>query len=96
MPPPAKIEIEEVDFGEDFPLRLYCMRLSSSCVILFNGGEKTSWAAQDGKTKVAFREANHYADKIQMALNNGDIKSAPKRERFLIQLQKNLTPNYSK
>lgn len=83
LPPPAKIEIEEVDFGEDFPLRLYCMRLSSSCVILFNGGEKTSWTAQDGETKVAFREANYYADKIQMALNNGDIKLCAKKREIL-------------
>lgn len=83
MPPYPKIEVEEISILEEFPLRLYCLRLSSSCVILFNGGEKTSQKAQDGKTSMTFHEANIFADKILKAFAEKEIKLC-EREREIL------------
>lgn len=83
LPPPLRTEIEEVEFGRDFPLRLYCLRLSSSCLILFNGGEKTSQSAQDGKTSIAFQQANEFAKKILDALYNKQIKLCSQKRNIL-------------
>lgn len=83
LPPPSKVEIEEVAFGTDFPLRLYCLRLSSSCVVLFNGGKKTSQTAQDGETSTAFHQANIFADKIMKALMNKEITLCNRQRQIL-------------
>lgn len=85
LPPPLRTEIEEVEFGRDFPLRLYCLRLSKSCLILFNGGEKTSQSAQDGKTSISFYQANDFAKKILAGFQNKQIKLCPKERRILDQ-----------
>lgn len=72
LPPPNNVKkrLVEVSIYPDSPLRLYCLKLSEACVVLFNGGEKTSWHAQEGKTSMAFYEANVYAKKILGALNS--------------------------
>ncbi len=62
----------ELNF-KNFPLRLYCMRISESLVILFNGGQKTSEKAQDGETSMTFFEANQFAARIQDAIMNKEI-----------------------
>src|SRR5699024_5621752 len=46
---PPKPGLQKINIMLNFPLRLYCLRLSSSCVILFNGGEKTSHTSQGRK-----------------------------------------------
>ena len=64
----------ELDFdGSGFPLRLYCLRLTDTIVILFNGGEKTARTAQGGKTSKAFREACAFVKKIDEAIKNREI-----------------------
>ncbi|MDN3606918.1 hypothetical protein [Kaistella yonginensis] len=83
LPPPLRTKMEEIEFGRDFPLRLYCLRLSSSCLILFNGGEKTSQSAQDGKTSIAFQQANEFAKKILDALYNKQIKLCSQNRNIL-------------
>lgn len=72
LPPNNKIKkgIIEISIYPDSPLRLYCLKLSDACVVLFNGGEKTSQRAQDGKTSMAFYEANIYATRILEGLNS--------------------------
>lgn len=72
--PNIKIEIEEIAILTDFPLRLYCLRLSKSCVVLFNGAAKTSNSAQEGKTSMAFHEANIFAECILNAFNEKLLK----------------------
>lgn len=57
-----KVENISVNYG-NFPLRLYCLRISGSLLVLFNGGEKTSASAQSGNTSMAFHEANLFAKK---------------------------------
>lgn len=83
LPPPLRTEIEEVDFGRDFPLRLYCLRLSQSCLILFNGGEKTSRSAQDGDTSISFRQAKEFAKKILDAMHQKQIKLCSEKRTIL-------------
>ena len=74
LPPSGthKVEGIYINYG-NFPLRLYCLRISENLVVLFNGGEKTSNTAQRGKTSMAFHEANFFAKKILTALFHKDI-----------------------
>lgn len=61
-----------INFGH-FPLRLCCLRISETLVVLFNGGEKTADAAKGGKTSMAFQEANSFAKRILGALREKEI-----------------------
>jgi len=64
LPPPLKfLEIEY-----KFNLRLYCMRISHNCVILFNGGIKSKYADKAQDCSVVgpkFRQANDIARIIE-------------------------------
>ena len=72
-PPPFAVRNLEFEFS-NFPLRLYCMRLSSRSVILMNGGIKTSQSVQDSKDlSMKFSEANAFAKGIEKALRAGEI-----------------------
>lgn len=57
----------------NFPLRLYCLKLTNYLVVLFSGSEKTSSSAQKGNTSITFYEANMFAKKINNALKNQEI-----------------------
>ncbi len=81
--PNHSMDVEEIEILANFPLRLYCIRLSKSCVVLFNGAEKTSDAAQDGKTSMAFHDANIFASKILSALQHRHLKLSSD-ERYII------------
>lgn len=74
LPPSGTYRVEDVyiNYG-NFPLRLYCLRISESLVVLFNGGEKTAISAQAGKTSMVFQEANNFAKRIIDALNRNEI-----------------------
>jgi hypothetical protein len=74
LPPSGEYKVEKVNISyNNFPLRLYCLRISDSLVILFNGGEKTAATAQRGKTSMAFIEANKFAKRILEAIKLKDI-----------------------
>jgi hypothetical protein len=77
-----KVEDIYINYG-NFPLRLYCLRISESLVVLFNGGEKTANTAQQGKTSMAFQEANIFAKRILEVLKNKDIYINDKQRTFL-------------
>lgn len=76
LPPKPKKRIEEIAiFGKDFPLRLYCLRLSESVVVLFNGGLKNEFTAQQSEdVSFDFREAQVFAQRILDALEDGMIE----------------------
>lgn len=75
LPPPAGTRIRgELCFMPHFPLRLYCLRVCSEIVILFNGAEKTAPTAQQGATAQVFNEANHFAKKINNAFVSKAIR----------------------
>jgi DNA-binding protein len=57
----------------NFPLRLYCLRISENLVVLFNGAEKTAATAQGGRTSMAFQEANIFAKRMLDALQQKEI-----------------------
>ena len=84
LPPAGTHKVEDlyINFG-NFPLRLYCLRISETLVVLFNGGEKTSDTAQGGKTSMAFQEANIYAKRILDALREKDIYITADQRAFL-------------
>lgn len=74
IPPSGTYKVEDIYINyANFPLRLYCLRISETLVVLFNGGEKTADTAQGGKTSMAFLEANIFAKRILSALICKDI-----------------------
>lgn len=83
LPPSGTYKVEDIyiDYG-NFPLRLYCLRISETLVVLFNGGEKTANTAQGGKTSMAFRDANLFAKRIMDALISKEIYITPIRREF--------------
>jgi hypothetical protein len=65
IPQSGEHQVDEVTISySQFPLRLYCLKINESILILFNGDEKTSDAALDGKTRTAFREAQAFSKRI--------------------------------
>lgn len=83
LPPSGTYKVEDVyiNYG-NFPLRLYCLRISETLVVLFNGGEKTADTAQGGETSMAFQEANIFAKRIMDALINKDIYITANQREF--------------
>jgi len=83
LPPSGKHKVGEItiNYG-NFPLRIYCLRISDSLVVLFNGGEKTAENAQGGKTSMAFHEANQFAKRILEALHQKEIYITTNQKEF--------------
>lgn len=83
LPPSGSYKVENitVNYG-NFPLRLYCLRLSDSLVVLFNGGLKTAGTAQGGETSMVFHDANQFAKRITEALQQKDIYITPNGRSF--------------
>lgn len=83
LPPSGQHKVEDIWINySNFPLRLYCLRISESLVVLFNGGEKTAATAQAGRTSMPFREANRFADEILKALYQKDIYITSDQREF--------------
>lgn len=74
LPPPYHPFIE-TDNPDDYGIRLYCIRISPSIVILLNGDSKTHQkAALCENCKPHFERANVLANKITQAIQQGDIE----------------------
>jgi hypothetical protein len=77
LPPKSKgtedLGLETLEVHDNW--RLYCLRLSESIVILFNGGIKTTQKAQDcPNVSRHFYQAQKFTKLIDEALRNGDIQ----------------------
>jgi hypothetical protein len=74
LPPKGRYQIGEflLNFF-NFPLRLYCLKITENILVLLNGNEKTGLTAQSGKTSMAFHNANEFAKRITKALYDGTI-----------------------
>ena len=75
LPPKPKRWIPDIyEIGIHFPLRLYCLRISESIVVLFNGGVKDQSTDQESEgLRLKFYEAQRFATKITAALLDGTI-----------------------
>jgi DNA-binding protein len=74
LPPSGTYKVQDVFiYYGNFPLRLYCLRISENLVVLFNGAEKTAATAQGGRTSMAFQEANIFAKRMLDALQQKEI-----------------------
>lgn len=74
LPPPYHSYIES-EISGDYGLRLYCIRLSQSIVILLNGDRKTALKVKDCKNCYPhFDLARKLAKKITQAIVDGDIE----------------------
>ncbi|MEX0995945.1 MAG: hypothetical protein WDZ45_02715 [Flavobacteriaceae bacterium] len=62
-----------LDFA-DFPLRLYCLRITDEILILFNGGIKDARTAQESKASMKFHEAQQFCERINQAFISKDIR----------------------
>jgi hypothetical protein len=83
LPPSGKYKVEDIYINYDnFPLRLYCLRISETLVVLFNGAEKSSRSAQEGETSMAFHEANMFAGRIIDALKERMIYIMENQREF--------------
>ena len=66
---------DDIDPNNLFGLRLYCLRLSESVVILFNGDLKTAQRVDDcTNCKRHFQLANRITTKIDEAIKEKSIK----------------------
>lgn len=85
LPPKSKHWVEEIkDLGINFPLRLYCYRITEKIVVLFNGGIKDAHSAQESKNlSMKFYEAQTFVKKIEEALQSGMIEQSDD-ERYLL------------
>ncbi|MGJ7033691.1 hypothetical protein [Niabella hirudinis] len=84
LPPKPKRWVEEVkDLGINFPLRLFCYRITEQIVVLFNGGIKESTTTQQSNDlRMKFYEAQTFVQKIEEALQTGLIEIS-KDKRYL-------------
>ena len=86
LPPPKKFI--EIDYTEN--LRLYCMRVSDSIVILFNGAIKTHGiiSAQDcPKVSPFFNMANKLVKKIDELMLDGEVVIS--EDGYSLEIQEN-------
>lgn len=75
LPPKPKKWVEEIkEIGGNFPLRLFCYKITEQIVILFNGGIKDAYSAQKSKLSPKFYEAQIFAKRIGEAVQSGMIK----------------------
>lgn len=76
LPPRTKQWVEEIkDLGINFPLRLFCYRVTENIVILFSGGIKESQATQESKSlSMKFYEAQTFVRKIEEAFQSEMIE----------------------
>lgn len=79
--PPKNKEVRELELEEFEPIdnwRLYCLRLSDSIVILFNGDIKTADTAQEcPNVSPFFHQATRFTKLIDEAIRDGDISIHP-------------------
>lgn len=76
IPPKPKQYVEEIkNLGINFPLRLYCYRITEHIVVLFNGGIKDASSAQNSKDlSTKFYEAQTFVKRIEDALQSKTIE----------------------
>lgn len=76
LPPKPKHWVNEIkDLGINFPLRLFCYRVTENIVILFNGGIKESKTTQEsGYLSLKFYEAQTFVKKIEEELQSEIIE----------------------
>jgi hypothetical protein len=74
--PPANARFDEIQIRyPDFPLRLFCYRVSDSIVILFNGGPKTAATVQQSEDLLMpFHHANEFSRRIDEAFREKIIE----------------------
>ena len=66
--------LDDIDPSNKFGLRLYCLRLNESVVILFNGDLKTTQKADDcSNCRKHFQLANRATAKIDQAIKERSI-----------------------
>ena len=83
LPPKPKNRVEELrELGENFPLRLFCYRISPQIVVLFGGGLKDARTVQESAMSMKFYEAQVFVKSIQDAIANGIIEIT-KDKRYL-------------
>jgi hypothetical protein len=85
LPPPYHQFIES-DSPNDYGLRLYCIRISPSIVILLNGNRKTALKVKDCKNCYPhFDKSRRLARKITQAIQDGVIEIDEYNKEILLE-----------
>jgi hypothetical protein len=85
LPPPYH-QFLESDDPNDFGLRLYCIRLCNTVVILLNGDRKTALKVKDcGKCYPHFELARKIANSIDKAIVDGNIEICEEDKEIVIE-----------
>lgn len=73
--PPSFAKVQDIILQyPDFPLRLFCYRVSEKLVILFNGGLKTAPSAQQSEDlSMPFHQANEFSRRIKESFDSDMI-----------------------
>lgn len=72
--PPKKVYFLDIPFHTN-RLRLYCVKVCDTVVVLFNGGEKSAQTAQQSPDLQAkFRDAKRFAQKIWAEIQDQQIE----------------------
>ncbi len=89
LPPRPKRHISEIyQLGVQFPLRLYCYRISETIVVLFGGGRKSAATSQASEVSMQFIEAQQFSKSIEEALREGTMLIS-EDQRYLTDFQNN-------
>lgn len=90
LPPKPKRYIPEIKaIGGHFPLRLYCLRITHSLVVLFNGGLKEAITDQESEDlRFKFYEVQTIAQRIMDAIEDGLLEIS-KDGRYFIDFKNN-------
>lgn len=87
LPNKGKVRVGEIVFlYPAFPLRLYALRINNrkDLVVLFNGGIKSAQTNQASSgLNIKWREACRFAQRIEEALENGEIIIDTKNRRIV-------------
>lgn len=91
LPPKPKRYIPEIELlGIHFPLRIYCLRISTSLVVLFDGGLKNARTDQESDDlRFKFYEVQNFAKRIIDALKDQMIEISA-NGRYLVDYQGNV------
>ena len=91
LPPPYHQFIESGE-PNDYGLRLYCIRLTPSVVILLNGDRKTALKVHDCKNcYVHFDRARKISRKINQAITDGFIEIDDNEKEIIVEKDFELT-----
>ncbi|KGO91734.1 hypothetical protein [Flavobacterium subsaxonicum] len=84
LPLQGKAKIKEITYHyPNFPLRIYALKITTTIVILFNGGVKDGSTNQNSSLHIQWLAACNYARRITEAIKDGSVVVDEKKRLLL-------------